>query len=288
MVEKPSLEDSVERLLHGERIEDLARGDREREEEMRALQQAAQALRRAAAPEPGGAAERMALSRTLGELEAEAARPRGLRMFEWFSGVPARRLASPALVVLGAVLLFAGAGISAAAARGSTPAPVRAFMRMFDSAGATVTATPEVAPTGAAATTAIAGPGSAITGGARDSAPAAGSAATNVAGAPTPTPEHRRSAGAGHATETSVPAAVAPVPDGTPGNRGPAFEPATPFETPTPIDTPEHVDTPLLTDTPLPTDTPAPTDTRAPTDTPTPTEAPTDTPAAAESPSPGG
>jgi hypothetical protein len=285
MMDKPSFEDSVERLLRGERAEDLARGDQERERELGDLQRLAHTLRRAAGSEPSDASTRMALARTLGEVEAVAARPRGLwalRWLHWLSALLPRPLALSATAVIGALFLLAGAGIGASAARGGAPAPVRAFIRMFDEAGRHATATPartagtsmdesnSAEGSNAHGNTHFATPTNQApyvseTGQRGEQQPArpnagAGTATPTPGGVPTPPP------GPGQAITTDTkPRPLVPI-DGAPVT----------IETPTPGETPTPVDTPTAADTPVPVDTPTPTATETPfdVDSPSPTETP--------------
>ena len=124
------VERCIERLLDGESLDDVLASFAGRGAELLPLLKAAGALVRAPAPQPSPAARSLAMSRMLAQaaMEAQQQKPEGV--FAWLGTMRARQLAFQAVAVAGAVVLFAGLGIGASAATGTTPEPVRTLFHL--------------------------------------------------------------------------------------------------------------------------------------------------------------
>lgn len=122
----------IERLLDGESLDDVLASYAGRGAELLPLLKAAGALVAAPSPQPSPAARSLAMSRMLAQVATEARQPKPEGVFAWLGTMRARPLAFQAVAVAGAVVLFAGLGIGASAATGTTPAPVRTLFRLPD------------------------------------------------------------------------------------------------------------------------------------------------------------
>jgi hypothetical protein len=129
---------AIERLLAGEPMDDVLAAHPGQTAGLRPLLESAQALRGVPRPQPSAAARHLAMSRMFAQVDTERGRPEPAGLLAWVGTLRARPLAFQAMAVGGALVLFAGLGIGASAATGTTPEPVRTLFRLPDDAGRTV------------------------------------------------------------------------------------------------------------------------------------------------------
>ncbi|HYM15841.1 MAG TPA: hypothetical protein VEZ14_09795 [Dehalococcoidia bacterium] len=131
------IERCLTRLLDGESVDDILASYPGEAAALWPLLEAASALAHAPAPPPPSAARQLALSRMLTQVAEQSAAPAPAGVIGWLGTLRARPLAFQAMAVAGAVVLFAGLGIGASAATGTTPEPVRTLFRLPDDSGTT-------------------------------------------------------------------------------------------------------------------------------------------------------
>ena len=129
---------AIERLLTGEPVADVLAAYPAQAAALRPLLESAQALREVPRPQASPAARQLAMSRMLAQVGAERGRAEPRGVLAWLGTLRARPLAFQAMAVGGALVLFAGLGIGASAATGTTPQPVRTLFRLPDDSGRTV------------------------------------------------------------------------------------------------------------------------------------------------------
>ncbi len=129
---------AIDRLLAGERAADILAAYPGEADALRPMLESAQALRGTPRPQPSPAARQLAMSRMLAQVGTERGRPESVGVFAWLGTLRARPLAFQGMAIAGALVLFAGLGIGASAATGTTPEPVRTFFRLPDDSGRTV------------------------------------------------------------------------------------------------------------------------------------------------------
>ena len=121
----------VQRIANGEQFDAVLASYPAHAAELRALLAPAHTLMSAAVPPVGRAAESMALGRMLAEVRSAHAQPHARNfLLVWLGSLKARPLAYQALAITGAAIVFGGVSLGAAAATGSTPAPVRRILRI--------------------------------------------------------------------------------------------------------------------------------------------------------------
>ena len=121
----------VQRIANGEQFDAVLASYPAHAAELRALLAPAHTLMSAAVPPVGRAAESMALGRMLAEVRSAHAQPHPRNfLLVWLGSLKARPLAYQALAITGAAIVFGGVSLGAAAATGSTPAPVRRILRI--------------------------------------------------------------------------------------------------------------------------------------------------------------
>jgi hypothetical protein len=132
------LEDIVERCLTrlaaGESLDAVLRSHPQDAGALRAILEPAHAFAHAPVPPARPAAASLALNRMLSEVQAAATQPHPRNaVLAWLRSLTARPLAYQALAGAAAVAIFGGISFGAAAATGSTPAPVRRILRISSS-----------------------------------------------------------------------------------------------------------------------------------------------------------
>ena len=134
------IERCVQRLASGETLDAVLRSYPEQAAELRGVLAPAQTIMTAPMAPVRPAASSLALNRMLSEVRSAAAQPREHNfLLAWFGSLKARPLAYQAVALAGAVVLFGGVGIGAAAATGSTPRPVEKILRISSDAQRKVT-----------------------------------------------------------------------------------------------------------------------------------------------------
>ncbi len=130
------IERCVQRLASGETLDAVLRSYPEQAAELRSILAPAQTIMTAPMAPVRPAAASLALNRMLSEVRSAAAQPREHNfLLAWFGSLKARPLAYQAVALAGAVVLFGGVGIGAAAATGSTPRPVEKILRISSTSG---------------------------------------------------------------------------------------------------------------------------------------------------------
>ena len=125
------IERCVERIANGESLGAVLASYPSQAIELRAMLAPAQMLMSARVPPVGQLAESMALNRMLSAVQAAQARPVPAHfLLLWLRSLKARPLAYQMLAIAGAAMVFGGVTLGAAAATGSTPAPVRRILRI--------------------------------------------------------------------------------------------------------------------------------------------------------------